>query len=217
MLNRDDLDAIARITLGHYDEHADDFRFGTWGHDVAQNIEALLRHIEGDPPYTLLDFGCGPGRDLLAFTRLGHRAIGLDGSERFVAMARAASGCEVWQQNFLALDLPRERFDGIFANAALFHVPTQELPRVLKELRAALKPRGVLFSSNPRGVNEEGWKGTRYGAFHDLEHWRAHLQAAGFEELEHYYRPAGLPIAEQPWLATVWRRVDEKVAAAAPR
>jgi len=208
MLTRQDLDRIARITLSHYDENAESFRAGTWDHDVDQNIEALLRHIEGKPPHTLLDFGCGPGRDLIAFTRRGHRAIGLDGSERFVAMARAASGCEVWHQNFLALDLPAEHFDGVFANAALFHVPTQELPRVLRELRATLKPRGVLFSSNPRGANEEGWKGTRYGTFHDLPHWRAQLESAGFEELEHYLRPSGLPEAEQAWLAGVWRRVN---------
>ena len=69
-----------------------------------------------------------------------------------------------------------------------------------------LKPGGVLFSSNPRGENEEGWQGGRYGAFHDLEHWRAFLAGAGFSELEHYYRPAGLPREQQPWLASVWRR-----------
>jgi SAM-dependent methyltransferase len=88
-------------------------------------------------------------------------------------MARAATGCEVWHQHFLALALPPERFDGVFANAALFHVPVQELPRVLRELHATLKRQGVLFSSNPRGSNEEGWKGERYGAFHDLVEWRA--------------------------------------------
>ncbi len=87
-------------------------------------------------------------------------------------MARAHSGCEVWQQDFLALDLPDGRFDGVFANAALFHVPRQELPRVLRELHATLKPGGVLFSSNPRGANEEGWNRGRYGAYHDLETWR---------------------------------------------
>jgi SAM-dependent methyltransferase len=121
-------------------------------------------------------------------------------------MARAHSGCEVLQQNFLALDLPPGRFDGVFANAALFHVPTQELPRVLRELHATLKPRGVLFSSNPRGVGQEGWSGARYSAFHDLEAWRSHMSAAGFTELAHYYRPAGLPREQQPWLASVWRK-----------
>jgi SAM-dependent methyltransferase len=120
-------------------------------------------------------------------------------------MAREFSGCEVWEQDFLALDLPAARFDGIFANASLFHVPAQELPRVLGELHAALKPRGVLFSSNPRGHNEEGWNRGRYGAYHDLDAWRGYMGGAGFIELEHYYRPPGLPREQQPWLASVWR------------
>jgi SAM-dependent methyltransferase len=203
------LEQLAERTLEHYREHAEDFREGTRDHDVSQNIAALLQHIVGPPPFTILDFGCGPGRDLAAFTRLGHRAIGLEGAAPFVAMARAATGCEVWQQDFLRLDLPDGAFDGIFANASLFHVPVQELPRVLRELRAALKPEGVLFSSNPRGNDDEGWKGGRFGVYHRLETWRRYVTAAGFAELAHYYRPSGLPRAQQPWLATVWRRVSD--------
>ena len=193
-------------TLEHYEHNAALFREATWDHDVSQNIAALLRHLAGQPPFLILDFGCGPGRDLKALTNLGHRAIGLEGSAAFAAMARAASGCEVWQQNFLQLRLPAAHFDGVFANASLFHVPSQELPRVLSELHATLKPRGVLFSSNPRGMNEEGWRSARYGAYHDLASWRAFMTAAGFAELEHYYRPVGLPLEQQPWLASVWCR-----------
>ena len=195
----------SRRTLAHYDERADAFWAGTRDHDVTQNIAALLRHLEGVPPLAILDFGCGPGRDLATFTRMGHHAIGLEGSPRLAALARAHSGCEVWEQDFLALDLPPARFDGVFANASLFHVPTADLSGVLGALHATLKPRGVLFSSNPHGTNEEGWSGGRYGAWHDLATWRRHVTAAGFVELEHYYRPPGLPREQQPWLATVWR------------
>jgi len=205
-LERQDLDKIVALTLEHYSQRAQDFWQGTRGHDVAQNIAALLRHIEGEPPLAILDLGCGPGRDLKVLADLGHAAVGLDGSERFAQMAREYSGCEVWQQDLLALELPPARFDGVFANAVLFHVPSQELPRVLAELHATLKPGGVLFSSNPRGNNEEGWNRGRYGAYHDLESWRRYLTQAGFAELEHYYRPPGLPRSQQPWLATVWRR-----------
>jgi SAM-dependent methyltransferase len=205
-LDPDELSEIAARTLAHYAERAEQFRAGTRDHDVSQNIAALLKHLQGEPPFTILDFGCGPGRDLKAFAALGHRPIGLDGTGGFAAMARADSGCEVWQQDFLALDLPQSYFDGVFANASLFHVPAQELPRVLRELRAALKPGGVLFSSNPRGENQEGWNGGRYGAYHDLEAWRRYLEHAGYTELEHYYRPAGLPREQQPWLASVWRK-----------
>jgi SAM-dependent methyltransferase len=202
-----ELERIARETLAHYEQRAEDFWAGTRDHDVRQNIDALLRHIESAPPFTILDFGCGPGRDLRTFAELGHAAVGIDGVARFAAMARAHSGCEVWQQDFLALDLPAGRFDGVFANASLQHVPAQELPRVLRELRATLKPRGVLFCSNPRGANEEGWNRGRYGVYHDRETWQRHMAGAGFDELEHYYRPAGLPCEQQPWLASVWRAV----------
>ena len=203
----DDLDEIAAVTLDHYERNAVGFREGTRDHDVSQNIAALLRAIEGPPPLRILDFGCGPGRDLRTLTGLGHVATGLDGAAHFVEMARADTGCEVWHQDFLKLDLPDAVFDGVFANASLFHVPGAALPRVLRQLHATLKPRGVLFSSNPRGGNEEGWNGGRYGAYHDLDAWRRYVSAAGFVEVEHYYRPEGLPRERQPWLATVWRRI----------
>ena len=194
-------------TLAYYEGRAEQFWAGTRDHDVRQNMEALLRHLRGTPPFRILDFGCGPGRDLAAFRALGHEPIGLEGTPSFARMAREHSGCEVWEQDFLKLDLPAGHFDGIFANASLFHVPSAELPRVLGELQAALKPEGVLFASNPRGNNDEGWSGGRYGVWHDLESWRRYVQAAGFTELEHYYRPPGLPREQQPWLATVWRRL----------
>ena len=205
-LNLQDLAKITELTLEHYNQNALEFWEGTREHDVRQNIDALLQHIDGDPPFTILDFGCGPGRDLKTFAELGHRALGLEGSGPLAAMARTHAVAEVWQQDFLALDLPAGHFDGVFANAALFHVPTQELPRVLRQLHATLRPRGVLFTSNPRGQDEEGWSRGRYGAYLRLETWRCHLAAAGFVELDHYYRPAGLPREQQPWLATVSRR-----------
>jgi len=199
-----DLAATARATLEHYSRRADAFREGTRDHDVSQNIAALLQVIEGRPPFAILDMGCGPGRDLATFAALGHIPVGLDGAAPFVAMARA-QGHEVLYQDFLTLDLPAARFDGIFANASLFHVPTEALPRVLGELRSALKPRGILFSSNPRGNDEEGWSGGRYGVYHSLDRWRGFMSAADFVEVDHYYRPAGLPREQQSWLASVWR------------
>jgi SAM-dependent methyltransferase len=205
-LSENDLEDITRRTLGHYGGTAARFWEGTRDHDVSQNIGALLDALQGDGPRRILDLGCGPGRDLARFKALGHEPVGLDGSAEFVEMARAHSRCEVLHQNFLALDLAPESFDGVFANASLFHVPVQELARVLGELYAALVPGGVLFSSNPRGSGEEGWNGERYGAYHDLESWRAFTVAAGFEEAGHYYRPPGRPRAEQPWLASLWRR-----------
>ncbi len=197
---------ISDITIGHYDRMAEPYWIGTRDHDVSQNTAALLEAIESEPPYAILDLGCGPGRDLHYFKSLGHEAVGLEGSKELVEMARRYSGCEVLHQDFMALELPESRFDGVFANASLFHVPSQELPRVLRELHACLKPDSVLFSSNPRGNNEEGFSGDRYSCFFDLDTWRDYVTAAGFIEVKHYYRPPGRPRHQQPWLATVWRK-----------
>lgn len=207
-LSPKELAETSSVTLDHYNTHAESFWEGTRDHDVSQNRDALLQNLYGPGPFRILDFGCGPGRDLKVFRDLGHEAIGLEGAERFVELARNYSGCEVWQQDFLHLELPDAYFDGVFANASLFHVPSQELPRVLRELWAALKPGGVLFSSNPRGNNEESWSGQRYGCYYDWERWRELVSTAGFEEISHYYRPPGLPRDQQPWLAAVWRKPE---------
>jgi SAM-dependent methyltransferase len=205
-LDPESLRDISQRTLEHYNQRAVEFRAGTADHDVTQNIAALLEAIEAPPPWRLLDFGCGPGRDLKVFAALGHEAVGLDGSAEFAEMARKDSGCEVLQQDFLAMDLRAGFFDGVYANASLFHVPSAELPRVLRELHMALKPGGVLFASIPHGDNSEGWNRGRYGVYHDLASWRRYLTGAGFTELHHYYRPTGLPREQQPWLASVWRK-----------
>jgi len=197
---------ISRVTVDDYAQSAEGFWQGTRDHDVSQNVEALVHNLVGEPPFRILDLGCGPGRDLMTFKNMGHSPVGLDGTREFCEMARKYAGCEVLHQDFLSLELPDSEFHGVFANATLFHVPSQELGRVLSELNACLKPDGVLFSSNPRGRNVEGWNGTRYGAYHDLAGWTAFMNAAGFSEVLHYYRPKGRPREEQPWLASVWRK-----------
>ena len=205
-LDAEELQHTTRVTLDHYNGRAESFWQGTRNHDVSQNVAALLRHLPESGPHTILDFGCGPGRDLVAFRDSGHVAVGLDGAEKFVEMARAHSGCEVLHQDFLALSLSADRFDGVFANASLFHVPSQELPRVLRELWSCLRSGGVLFSSNPHGPGREGWNESRYCCYLDLEECRRYMTRAGFSELEHYYRPAGKPRDQQPWLASVWSK-----------
>jgi SAM-dependent methyltransferase len=203
-------DSPTARTIAFYDRNAPAFRDGTWDHDVSQNYAALLDAIVAPPPWSLLDFGCGPGRDLRYFRSLGHDAVGLDGSARFADMARRHSGAEVWVQDFTTLDLPAERFDGIFANASLFHVPREAINGTLTELWSSLKPSGILFCSNPRGNDEEGDAEGRFGVFYREETWLKVVQAADFQLLRQYYRPAGKPRAQQPWFATVWRKVDRR-------
>jgi len=196
------LNEIETMTLSHYNLNAEAYWHGTKEHDVIQNIEAFLSPFPKNKKLDILDLGCGPGRDVKYFQSLGHRPVGLDGSAVFCGMARRYTGCRILHQKFLSLDLPKHAFDGIFANASLFHVPSQELSRVLVDLNAALRPDGVLFLSNPRG-NGEGWAGQRYGNYMQFESSKVLIEAAGYKVIDHYYRPVGKPIDEQPWLAIV--------------
>ena len=196
---------LAGHTISHYEQNAVSFWEGTKDHDVTQNIDCLKRNILTHSPHRILDLGCGPGRDLFAFKEMGDEAIGLDGCAAFCEMARTHTGCDIWHQDFLKLELPAGHFDGIFANAVLFHIPSQEIGRVLKELNATLKEDGVLFCSNPRGNDDEGWNGSRYGTYYSWDTWKNIMTDAHFSEVEHYYRPTGLPREQQPWLASAWR------------
>jgi trans-aconitate methyltransferase len=138
--------------------------------------------------------------------------VGLDGCPEFVAMARAVSGCEVWQQDLLAMTLPPASFDGVFANAVLFHLPSRALPAVLEHLHAAVKPGGALLASNPRGQDEEGFVDGRYACFYSFKTWRRLVSDSGFNLVDHYFRPPGKPRRQQPWLATLWRKSHRPIS-----
>jgi SAM-dependent methyltransferase len=200
-----------QVTIAQYQTEADFFRDGTWNHDVSQNRDALVARLPKNPG-KILDLGCGPGRDLVAFKRQGHTVIGLDATPAFVEMAKQASGCEVWQQSFLSLDLPTESFDGIFANASLIHVPHAEMVRVLKDLWRSLVADGAIVMSMGRG-NGEGYiprsTGYRYVAGWEYETLSPCLEQAGFEIVDRYYRPPGLPREQQSWLVIVARKRGE--------
>lgn len=208
MQSNEELEKIQTQTLSHYDDNAESFWSGTREHDVSQNIDALISALPSNRALDILDFGCGPGRDLLTFKSKGHRPVGLDGSRQFCEMANKYSGCEVLNQSFLDLNLEDNKFDGVFANASLFHIPSQELVRVLKQLNRCLRPGGILFSSNPRG-DEEGWNGPRYAHYMELEVMTDFLSKAGFKVVQHYYRPQGQPCHMQPWLAIVSQKESE--------
>jgi SAM-dependent methyltransferase len=201
-LSPEKLDEIETCTLSHYNQNAVAFWNGTKDHDVIQNYKAFLAPFPKDRKLDILDLGCGPGRDVNYFQSLGHRPVGLDGSEVFCSMARQYTGCQILHQKFLSLELSSDAFDGIFANASLFHVPSQELPRVLDDLYTALRCGGILFLSNPRGKSE-GWAGQRYGHYMQYDSSKIFLEEAGFEVIDFYFRPFDKPNHEQPWLAIV--------------
>ena len=194
-----------QITIAEYQLTADAYRTGTWDHDVSQNRESLIAAMQKSQG-KILDLGCGPGRDLVAFQNMGYEVTGLDATPAFVEMAKQIAGCPVLQQSFLSLNLPSHSFDGIFANASLIHVPSSEMLGVLKHLHQTLIDRGILLMSMVRGDREgfsERPTGSRYVTGWEYETLKSKLEEAQFQILHHYYRPVGIPIEECSWLVMV--------------
>ncbi|GIT72505.1 MAG: hypothetical protein Ct9H300mP28_23190 [Pseudomonadota bacterium] len=118
-----DLEEIEKLTIGHYENNAESFRVGTKDHDVSQNIAAFLGALPKDKKLDILDFGCGPGRDVNVFKEMGTGLLGWM-EQRILQNDSAIKQCPILHQKFLHLELEDSSFDGIFANASLFHVPS---------------------------------------------------------------------------------------------
>eukprot|EP00747_Dinoflagellata_sp_TGD_P108420 gnl/TRDRNA2_/TRDRNA2_170406_c0_seq1.p1 gnl/TRDRNA2_/TRDRNA2_170406_c0~~gnl/TRDRNA2_/TRDRNA2_170406_c0_seq1.p1 ORF type:complete len:353 (+),score=62.46 gnl/TRDRNA2_/TRDRNA2_170406_c0_seq1:125-1183(+) len=220
-----------RETICDYDAIAKEFDIGNANHDVSQNLDALLKPLlqrqqqssdrTAPAPLDILDLGCAGGRDLVELARRGHRPVGLEGSAAFCKLAESKvanlePSIEVWQANLCDMVLPPARFDGVFANAVLFHVPSECLDAALAEIFATLRPGGVFFSSNAHGFGEdkEGWTQGRtaetrsWVCWLSEASWCQRCEAAGFVMLDLYYRPPGRPREQQPFLATVWAKPE---------
>jgi hypothetical protein len=122
-----------------------------------------------------------------------------------VRVLTLTAALEVLEQSFLHLELPSQRYDGVFADAVLFHVPRQVLPQVLRNRRPVCG-RAAGCSVPTRAAMVRRLERRALRRIPRLATWRALVTAAGFDELDRFYRPPGLPIGRQPWLASVWRK-----------
>lgn len=145
-------------TIDYYDQNAD--RFAQQTGDLAfteiQNEFLKLLPDTG----SILDFGCGAGRDSAAFLAAGYRVKAVDGSARMVQIASEKTGLPVKQQRFEDLNEKKE-YDGIWACASLLHISSDQLPSILVKAAEALKPNGILYCSFKYG-DFEGWRNGRY-------------------------------------------------------
>ena len=200
-----ELTRISASTVAHYQGAAASFWEGTRDHDVSQNVAALLRHLAGPAPRAILDFGCGPGA-------ISPRSAP-SATTRWAWTGRRASchGAPALRLRGMAAGSARAPASRPHASTASLPPPCSSMCRA-RSCRACCSSftqrsnRAAFCSFNPHGPDIERWQGQRYGCYLSLTTWRGYLESAGFDELEHYYRPEGVPRVQQPWLASVWRR-----------
>lgn len=170
-------DAAVASTDRFYEVHAVDYFSWTFGAQTQLILDRFLSHLPAKA--SILDAGCGSGRDLKYFLSRGHCALGIDASTALVQMAAEYSGapCEVARIESISHE---ERFDGIWACASLLHLPREAFPPALRCLNRALKRGGTLFMAVQQGQGEAILPDGRLYVYYSEDDMRTSLEAAGW-------------------------------------
>ena len=145
-------------TLKYYNKNAQSFASGTVSVKFTEVQDKFLEKL--NPDAYILDFGCGAGRDTKYFLSRGYQIDAIDGSEQLCRIASKYTGIKVRQMLFQELD-EKEKYDGIWACASILHLPKKQLREVLKNMYAALKSKGWIYTSFKYG-EFEGERNGRY-------------------------------------------------------
>ena len=166
--------------IEYYNKYASKIFEDTVDQDMTEIYGEFLNYLEeGD---TILDLGCGSGRDSLAFYEMGYDVTPLDASEEMCKLAEIHTGLEVLQMAYEDMEFD-DVFDGIWACAALVHLPEKELPEILIKIADALHQNGILYLSMKKG-DFEGFRGERYFCSYTDEQLCRILKETGRFELE---------------------------------
>ncbi len=145
-------------SVDYYNKYAARVYEDTVDVDMSEVLEEFLGHLEEGA--TILDLGCGSGRDTLTMYEMGYDVTPLDGSEEMCKLAEIHTGLDVLQMDFEDIQFD-DAFDGIWACGSLLHVPKDDMPAMLERLSEALCRDGILYISVKKG-EFEGIRGERY-------------------------------------------------------
>ena len=145
-------------TIEYYEKNAQDFAESTADIDISELHDTFLLKLKEGA--SVLDFGCGSGRDTLYFLQKGYNVIALDGSAKLCRIAEEKAGISVIQMDFNDFD-EQDQYDGIWACSSILHLPKNELKSVLIRMEHALHKGGIIYTSFKYG----DFEGMRNGRF----------------------------------------------------
>jgi SAM-dependent methyltransferase len=169
------------LTKRFYESNATTYAEATWKLSMDQQVSNFAARLPSGA--TVVDLGCGAGRDLKAFSDGGFFAVGLDISAPLASIAQQHSGCPVVIADLRHLPLASARFDGVWASASLLHLARNDIGQALAEIFRILKPGGIFFASMKAGLGERADDQGRWYSYYDVEQWRSLLERAGFQSL----------------------------------
>jgi SAM-dependent methyltransferase len=193
-------------TLDYYNQNAAVFANSTMAVDFTQTQDNFLNRLHARD--YILDFGCGSGRDTKYFLTHGMRVDAVDGSEELCRIAGKYTGIKVRNAYFQDWD-EYEKYDGIWACASILHLSKTQLISVMKKMIAALKPKGVIYTSFKYGTFEGERNGRYFTDFTEetFSDFLKDIPGISMEELwiTNDVRPDR---GEEKWLNLILRKLD---------
>lgn len=145
-------------TIEYYERNAEGFADGTADIEFSEMQDEFLKELKAGA--SILDFGCGSGRDTKYFLQKGYRVTALDGSAKLCRIAEQNTGIPVIQMDFNDFD-EQDKYDGIWACSSILHLPKSDLKNVLIHMEKALYAGGIIYTSFKYG----DFSGMRNGRF----------------------------------------------------
>ena len=190
-------------TIDYYNNHAEEFTASTFEVDMESLYQPFL--VELQEGARILDVGCGPGRDTLAFKNKGYQVDAIDYSEELVKKATQLTGIPVRLQSFYEIDAD-QAYDGIWACASLLHCERTRLKEVIGKLLSALKPNGMLYMSFKYGNGDRQKDGRQ---FTDLDEVQAKALLGQFDRVQQIQQWITIdqrPERQEKWLNLIWKK-----------
>ena len=138
----------------YYQENHKKYHEQTFDIDPASFLSPLVRCLI--PGSSILDVGCGSGRDMWWLKDRGFRPTGFERSSGLAALAREHSGCSVLEGDFEVYDFSGMDVDAILLVGALVHVPHEDFQGAFSRVLRALKPEGHVLITMKEGVQDAG-------------------------------------------------------------
>ena len=185
-----------------YESHSQQWIDFSGQQDMSWPYSDFLPHLS--PNSSILDLGCGSGRDLTHFHKRGFQVEGLEGSSKLCKIAREKSQVHVIQQDFNELTLESQKYDGIFANAVLMHVSPDKREKFINQIWKSLKPNGVFYAHFPKGIKSEFAEDGRW--LHLTDMWPSLFAKYDWQIELDEGRPTFLSPEEQNWQVIRYRK-----------
>jgi cyclopropane fatty-acyl-phospholipid synthase-like methyltransferase len=184
------------MSVGYYDENAQAYFDSTLQADMHEARDRFLRHVR--PCGSILDAGCGSGRDARAFADAGYAVTAFDASAEMVRLAQGHTGLSVKQMTFEQINW-QGQFHGIWASACLLHVGRRELPATFGRFANALAADGAWYISMKFGETTRELEGRTFTDVTEIE-MRDLLEVAGMSIQDIWLTDDVRPGREDRWV-----------------